>query len=73
MPRSLGIAAPSNIFNATYLDNLVSQARSEIGDFAKNFSNGNPTLENGIAMQLSLALDLYQQDKELPLELNLGM
>lgn len=72
VPRSLGIAAPSNVFNKTFLNSLLSEARSNLQAIATQFSNGNLDLAKGIAMQHSIALDLYQQDKELPLEMNLG-
>lgn len=71
VPRSLGIAAPSDIFNASTIKSLVAQARLTQNATAVEFSNGNPDLAEGIAMQLSMALDLYQEDKELLLEMNL--
>jgi len=69
--RSLGIAAPLDIFNSSTLASVVAQARSELNEFTTKFSNGNPDLAKGIALQHSLALDLYQQNKELPLEMNI--
>jgi hypothetical protein len=69
---SLAIAAPSNIFNSSFLSSLVEQARLTQNSTAVSFSNGNADLAKGIDMQLSLALDLYQQDKASPLEMNLG-
>ena len=73
VPRSLGISAPSDIFNASQLKSLISEARSTVTQTAIEFSNGNPKLARGIQAQLEIALDLYEQGKELPLELNLGM
>ena len=73
VPRSLGIAAPSDVFNSSQLQSLISQGRSTLTQIATEYSNGNPKLAKGIEAQLETALNLYEQDKELPLELNLGM
>jgi hypothetical protein len=70
---SLGIMAPSNIFNASQLRLLIDQARRNVTQTAVQFSNGNPKLAKGIQAQLELALDLYEKDKELPIEINIGM
>ena len=72
-PRSLGIAAPTNIFNSSQLQLLINQARNTTQETAIEFSNGNPNLAKGIQAQLDIALNLYEQGKGLPLELNLGM
>ncbi len=72
-PRSLGIAAPSNVFTNTQLSALVAQSRANLTATAISFSNGNADLAKGIAAQLDHALSLYEQDKELPLEMNLGI
>lgn len=69
-PRSLGIAAPSDVFTPTELKTLLEQAQVNLTRFAEEFSNGNPALAKGIAAQHKIALELYQQDKELPLEMN---
>jgi len=70
-PRSLGIAAPSNVFTNAQLSALVAQSRANLTATAISFSNGNTDLAKGIAAQLDHALSLYEQDKELPLEMNL--
>jgi hypothetical protein len=70
---SLGIASPRNIFTPSTLSSLVAQARRTQNATAVAFSNGNANLAKGINVQFSLALDLYQQDKASPLELNLSM
>lgn len=72
VPRSLGIAAPLDVFDKKTLSSLISQARDELAKHAEQFSNGNGDLAKGIEKQLNLALDLYQSGKGLPLELNLG-
>lgn len=71
-PRSLGIAAPSDIFSKDQLDSLVTAGRKSLQDDATAFSNGNANLAKGIAKQLDAALTLYSENKELPLEMNLG-
>jgi hypothetical protein len=72
VPRSLGIAAPSDVFTPGQLATLVAQAQANLTHFAEEFSNGNPALAKGIAAQHQIALALYQRDKELPLEMNAG-
>ncbi|KAJ7195916.1 alcohol oxidase [Mycena pura] len=69
-PRSLGIAAPSDVFSPSQLAALVAQAEANLTHFATQFSNGNPALAQGIAAQHKIALDLYKRNKELPLEMN---
>ncbi|KAF8468031.1 alcohol oxidase [Gautieria morchelliformis] len=70
-PRSLGIAAPNDVFNTSKLQSLLKQARDSVKQTAIQFSNGNTKLAKGIQAQLEIALDLYEQGKELPLEMNL--
>ncbi|KAJ7122424.1 alcohol oxidase [Mycena epipterygia] len=70
VPRSLGIAAPSDVFTPSQLNTLIAQAEANLTHFATQFSNGNPALAKGIAAQHKIALALYQQNKELPLEMN---
>ncbi|KAJ7611468.1 alcohol oxidase [Mycena rosella] len=70
IPRSLGIAAPSDVFTPSQLNTLIAQAQANLTQFAEQFSNGNPALAKGIAAQHKIALTLYQMDKELPLEMN---
>ncbi|KAJ7036714.1 alcohol oxidase [Mycena alexandri] len=69
-PRSLGIAAPSDIFSPEELNGLVAQAEANLTYFATRFSNGNSALAKGIAAQHNIALALYKRNKELPLEMN---
>ncbi|KAF7329454.1 Alcohol oxidase [Mycena kentingensis (nom. inval.)] len=69
-PRSLTIAAPSDVFSPGQLAALVSQAEANLTRFAQEFSNGNTALAKGIAAQHKIALELYKRDKELPLEMN---
>ncbi|KAJ7511283.1 alcohol oxidase [Mycena galericulata] len=70
VPRSLGIAAPSDVFTPDQLNTLIAQAEANLTHFATQFSNGNPALAKGIAAQHQIALALYRENKELPLEMN---
>jgi hypothetical protein len=71
-PRSLSIAAPSDVFSPAQLATLIAQAEANLTHFAAEFSNGNPALAKGIAAQHNIALSLYKRNKELPLEMNAG-
>jgi hypothetical protein len=51
---------------------MLNDARNNIDANAAEFSNGNPDLAKGIAAQIRIALDLYSQNRNLPLELNYG-
>jgi hypothetical protein len=70
---SLGLAAPSNIFGESELDSLLAKAAADINFFGSQFSNGNLKLEKGIKAQHRIALELYQRNVNLPLEMNLCM
>ncbi|KAJ7128446.1 alcohol oxidase [Mycena epipterygia] len=70
VPRSLGIAAPSDVFSPGQLNAFLADAQGSLIDFAEQFSNGNPALAKGIAAQHQIALALYQRNEELPLEMN---
>ncbi|THU80668.1 alcohol oxidase [Dendrothele bispora CBS 962.96] len=69
--RSLGIAAPSDIFNKSELNRLLQESEEKLNYFAALLSNGNPLLARGIQAQHRLALDLYRSNKNLPLEMSL--
>ncbi|KAK7451165.1 hypothetical protein VKT23_012496 [Stygiomarasmius scandens] len=70
--RSLGIAAPSDVINMTKFKYLLDESEEQRNLFADRFSNGNPLLAKGIKAQHKLALALYRQNKNLPLEMNLS-
>ncbi|THU87389.1 alcohol oxidase [Dendrothele bispora CBS 962.96] len=70
--RSLGIAAPSNIFNQSEFKHILKESEEKLDYFATLLSNGNPLLARGIQAQHRLALDLYRSNKNLPLEMNLS-
>jgi hypothetical protein len=40
--------------------------------YASKYANGNSKLAQGIRAQHQISLDLYEQDEQLPSELNLG-
>ncbi|EJD35577.1 alcohol oxidase [Auricularia subglabra TFB-10046 SS5] len=69
-PRSLSLAAPSDLFDTNKLKSLLDNARRNLNDYASQFSNGNTALAKGIAAQHNIALDLYASNKQLPMELN---
>ena len=68
--RTLGIMPPFKVFdNQSAVDALVKDARANITKFATQFSNGNKDLAKGIEAQYQLALDLFEQDKNGPIEM----
>ncbi|KZV82340.1 alcohol oxidase [Exidia glandulosa HHB12029] len=69
-PRSLSLAAPSNLFSAGELTPLLAAARGNLTFFATQFANGNSALAKGIAAQHNAALALYARNKQLLMELN---
>ena len=69
---TLGLSAPLDLFSKQRLVSLVNQSRITLEEDAVAFSNGNENLAKGIAQQLDAALTLYSENKELPLEMNLG-
>ncbi|THV04246.1 alcohol oxidase [Dendrothele bispora CBS 962.96] len=69
--RSLGIAAPSDIFNKSEFNGLLEESEEKLNYFAALLSNGNPLLARGIQAQHRLALDLYRSNNNLPLEMSL--
>jgi fructose/tagatose bisphosphate aldolase len=68
----MGMAAPLDVFTKDQLQALVAQARANLTRIAIEFSNGNADLAKGIEAQHRAALSLYEQNRELPVELNLG-
>ena len=70
---TLGLSAPLDLFSKQRIISLVNQSRIALEEDAIAFSNGNENLAKGISMQLTAALDLYARNKELPVELNLGI
>lgn len=70
VPRSLGLAAASDAFSQSQLTSVIQDAKTKIQHYAKVFSNGNEQLQKGIEMQHKLLLNLWEQDRAAPLELN---
>ncbi|KAF8161666.1 alcohol oxidase [Crassisporium funariophilum] len=70
VPRSLGIAAASDIFTAPQMTSVVREAQINLKYYAQLFSNGNEKLAKGIEEQHKIALDLWEKDRSAPLELN---
>lgn len=71
-PRSLGIAAASNLFSSAQLDKVIRQTEDSITHYARQFSNGNEKLAKGIEAQYMSTVQLWKRGKLAPVELNLG-
>jgi len=71
-PRSLGLAAASDLFAESQLTSLLQDAKSNVEHYATLFSNGNPDLAKGIQAQHEIALRIWEQDKIAPVEMNVG-
>jgi hypothetical protein len=54
------------------MDALLTNAEANISVYASQFSNGNLGLVKGIEAQHRIALELYRQNVNLPLEMNLS-
>jgi choline dehydrogenase-like flavoprotein len=70
VPRSLGLAAASHVFNQSQLESVIQNAKTNLQYYAKVFSNGNEQLQRGIEVQHKLLLKLWDQDRAAPLEIN---
>jgi choline dehydrogenase-like flavoprotein len=70
VPRSLGLAAASDVYNQSELTSVIQDAKTNIQQYAKIFSNGNEQLQKGIEMQYTLILNLWDQNRAAPLEMN---
>jgi hypothetical protein len=71
-PRTLALTAPSDLLPKDRITSLIDDARKNIDMYASKYANGNSKLAQGIKAQHQISLDLYEQDKQLPSELNLG-
>ena len=71
VPRSLGLAAASDLYDQSQLTNVIQNARINLQHYSKLFSSGNEQLQKGIETQYKLLLDLWEQDRSAPLEINL--
>lgn len=70
VPRSLGLAAASDVYNQSRLLGVLEDAKNNLEYYAKIFSNGNEPLQKGIEAQHKLALDLWDRNRAAPVELN---
>ena len=70
VPRSLGIAAASDLYDRSQLTSVIQSAKMNLQHYSKLFSNGNEQLEKGIETQYKLLLGLWEQDRSGPLEIN---
>jgi choline dehydrogenase-like flavoprotein len=71
VPRSLGLAAASDLYDQSQLTSVIQDAKTNLQHYSKLFSNGNEQLQKGIETQYKLLLDLWEQDRAAPLEINL--
>ena len=71
VPRSLGLPAASDLYDQSQLTSVIKNAKINLQHYSKVFSNGNEQLQKGIATQYKLLLDLWEQDRAAPLEINL--
>ncbi|KXN82647.1 Alcohol dehydrogenase [acceptor] [Leucoagaricus sp. SymC.cos] len=69
-PRTIGLAAASDLLSTDHIKQLLNDARRDLDKYASQFANGNEALQNGIKAQHQSALDLYDQDEQIPVELN---
>ncbi|KAF9443599.1 GMC oxidoreductase [Macrolepiota fuliginosa MF-IS2] len=69
-PRTLGLAAAFDLLSKDRVSELVNNARRDIDKYAFQYANGNDALQQGIKAQHEIALDLYDQDQQAPIELN---
>ncbi|GJJ14381.1 hypothetical protein Clacol_008645 [Clathrus columnatus] len=67
-----GITLPSDVFNTSELQTLLSQANQTLSQTAEEFSNGNPALAKGLLAILEQTLNLYEQDETGTLEISAG-
>jgi choline dehydrogenase-like flavoprotein len=70
VPRSLSLAAASDLFSQSHLTSVIQHAQTNLQHYAKVFSNGNEQLQKGIEMQHKLLLNLWDQDRAAPVEIN---
>ena len=73
VPRSLGLAAASDLYDHSQLTSVIQYAKINIQHYSKLFSNSNKQLQKGIETQYKLLLDLWEQDRAVPLEINLEL
>ena len=71
VPRSLGLAAASALYDQPQLTSVIQNAKINLQHYSKLFSNGNEQLQKGIETQYKLLLDLWERDRAAPLEINL--
>ncbi|KAF9445548.1 GMC oxidoreductase [Macrolepiota fuliginosa MF-IS2] len=69
-PRTLGLAATSDLVSEDRISVLVRNARRDLDKYASEYANGNGALQQGIKAQHEITLDFYDQDQQLPIELN---
>ena len=73
VPRSLGLAAVSDVYNQSRLLGILEDAKNNLEYYARIFSNRNEPLQKGIKVQHKFALDLWNQNWAAPVELNVEL
>ena len=71
VPRSLGLAAASDLYDPSQLTSVLQNAKINLQHYSKLFSNGNEPLQKGIETQYKLLMNLWERDRAAPLEINL--
>jgi len=71
VPRSLGLAAASNLYSQSHLTRVIQEAKKDLEHYSNLFSNGNERLQKGIETQHRLLLDLWDHDRAAPVEINI--
>jgi choline dehydrogenase-like flavoprotein len=71
VPRSLGLAAASDLYTQSHLTSVIQEAKTNLQHYSTLFSNGNEQLQKGIQAQHKLLLDLWDQDRAAPVEINI--
>ncbi|KAF9444097.1 GMC oxidoreductase [Macrolepiota fuliginosa MF-IS2] len=69
-PRTLGLAATSVLLSKGRINDAVNNAKRDLDKYASQYANGNDALQQGIKAQHVIALSLYAQDQQAPVELN---
>ncbi|KAF8522753.1 alcohol oxidase [Hysterangium stoloniferum] len=69
--RSLGLFSCTDLLTFDELADLTASARRTLTSTAARYSNGNPALAAGISAQLTKQIDMYSQEIQLPMEINL--
>lgn len=62
-PRTLGLAAASNLLPKDCITELINEAGQDIEQHAAQFANGNSALQKGIEVQHGMVLESCERDE----------